>query len=74
MEEEQNWIFTFGSGQPHEGHYVKIFGTYGDARDEMFLRYGRNWAFQYSEDEWNDWMKRKPYWIPAETEIRWERE
>lgn len=69
MEERQNWIFTFGSGQPYEGHYVKIYGTFAEARDEMFKRYGRSWAMQYSEDECEDWLKRKPKWVPAETEI-----
>lgn len=27
-EGEQTWIFTFGSGQQHAGHYVKIDGIY----------------------------------------------
>ena len=44
-EVEQDWIFTFGVGQERAGHYVKIHGTYRNARDEMFRRYGREWAF-----------------------------
>ena len=26
MDEEKDWIFTFGCGQQHAGHYVKIHG------------------------------------------------
>ena len=48
---EQNWIFTFGCGQRHAGHYVKIFGTFNSARDEMIRRYGTEWCFQYTEEE-----------------------
>ena len=50
------WYFTFGCGQKHAGHYVKIFGTFDEARQEMFRRYGAKWAFQYSEQ---DWLARK---------------
>ena len=68
--EEQYWIFTFGSGMKHEGKYVKIRGTYGSAREKMVERYGTNWAFQYSEKEWNR-MENDPqrYW-PLETELK----
>ena len=48
----QNWYFTFGYGQnPGIGYYTVIFGTYNDAREEMVIRYGRNWAFQYPSVE-----------------------
>jgi len=50
-EQEQNWIFTFGMGQPHAGCYVKIKGTYGSAREQMFKRFGDRWCFQYTEKE-----------------------
>ena len=26
------WIFTFGQDQVNSGYYIKIFGTYSDAR------------------------------------------
>ena len=66
-EEKPEWYyFTFGYGQEHAGQYVKIRGTYGGARAKMFEKYGSAWAFQYSEEEWNDWLRRKPYYIPAE--------
>lgn len=55
--EKQNWIFTFGSNQPHAGKYVKIYGTWGEARMEMLERYGRNWGFQYSEADWNAYVE-----------------
>ena len=49
----KNWIFTFGCGQQHAGHYVKIFGTFESARAEMCERYGDKWAFQYTEEQFN---------------------
>ena len=52
MNDERDWIFTFGCGQKHEGHYVKIHGTYSSAREEMFRRYGDKWAFQYTAEEY----------------------
>lgn len=69
--DKQQWyIFTFGSGQKHAGHYVRFFGTYASARQQMMEQYGTAYAFQYSEDEWNEWLKNKPAWIPAETELK----
>ena len=64
---EEYWIFTFGSGQKHEGRYTKIKGTFNSARQKMFERYGRAWAFQYSEEEWLNWLAQKPHWVEAET-------
>ena len=56
---EQGWYyFTFGYGQEHSGHYVKFFGTYAEAREQMINAYGHKWAFQYSEDEWMEWVDR----------------
>lgn len=65
-EKEDYYIFTFGYSQKHQGHYVKIKGTYGSAREKMVEQYGNEWAFQYSEAEWQDWLDRKPDYIPAE--------
>lgn len=71
MSETKQWyIFTFGVGQQHAGHYVKFFGTYAEARQQMIDKYGLSWGFQYSEAEWNDWLQRKPAWIPAERELK----
>ena len=69
MEKETWYIFTFGSGKKNEGHYVRFYGTYGEAREQMVRECGNEWAFQYSEEEWNDWLARKPWYIPAETEL-----
>lgn len=58
-EQEESWIFTFGCGQKHEGHYVKISGSFYEARQKMFDRFGSEWCFQYSEEEWER-MKNDP--------------
>lgn len=63
------WIFTFGCGQKHAGYYVKVFGTCSEARTKMCSKYGNEWAFQYSEEQWEDWKKRKPSHIPLEKEL-----
>ena len=63
------WIFTFGYGQRHAGQYVKIFGTFGEARKKMFDLFGDKWAFQYSELEWKKWEKERPPYYPIETEL-----
>lgn len=63
MEEKQWWTFTFGCGQEHAGMYVKIYGTFGSTRKEMFKRYGEEWAFQYDEKEWQDWENKRPMYI-----------
>ena len=68
MENKQWYIFTFGSGQLHQGHYVRLFGTYETARRKMIDLFGLKWAFQYSEDEWEDLKERLPF-IQFETEL-----
>lgn len=64
------WIFTFGSGQPHAGHFVRIKGTYEEARAEMFRRYGSRWAFQYSAAEWGEWEQDERRSMFMETELK----
>jgi hypothetical protein len=66
---EEYWIFTFGCGQEHAGRYVKIRGTFNQARQKMMDRYGEQWGFQYSEEKWEE-MKNNPNrcW-PMETEL-----
>ena len=63
------WIFTFGFGQKFAGHYVRIWGTKETSRQKMIDRYGTEWGFQYSEKRWQEWLERKPEYIPAETEM-----
>jgi len=67
FEEEQNWIFTFGSGQVNAGRYIKIHGTFSSARHEMFQKHGDKWSFQYLEQNWNDNASR---YYTKETELK----
>ena len=69
MRSEEWWYFTFGCGQKHAGYYVKIRGTFNEARKKMYEKYGKNWGFQYSEKQWEE-MKNEPtrYW-PMEEEL-----
>lgn len=68
-EEKQWWIFTFGCGQRHEGKYVKIYGTYSEARNKMFDKYGKEWGFQHSEKEWESFKNDPNRWWPMEEEL-----
>lgn len=63
------WVFTFGFGQPLQGHFVRFSGTYAEARDKMIKNFGTEWAFQYSQEEWDEWVQNKPWYVPLETEI-----
>ena len=53
-----DWIFTFGWGQTHpdtgeplKDCYVRIPGTFEEARERMVARFGTKWAFQYESPE-----------------------
>ena len=63
------WIFTFGSGHAYPGKYVRVYGTYREARIKMMDFFGLHWGFQHSEQEWKE-MEADPerYW-PMETEV-----
>lgn len=63
---ERWWIFTFGSGQQYEGYFCKVYGTRLGSRDKMRKKYGNEWAFQYTLDEWGQWLRTKPSWIQEE--------
>ena len=63
------WIFTFGSGQRYAGKYVKVYGTWGEAREKMVSKFGTEWGFQYSEEEWENWKKDATRMWPMETEL-----
>ena len=69
--QKKKWYyFTFGADQEHAGHYIKLWGTFDSTRRAMFDIYGTDWAFQYSEEEWEE-MKAdpdRPY--PLETELK----
>ncbi|WP_162959136.1 hypothetical protein [Micromonospora tulbaghiae] len=47
-EAEQEWLFTFGSGQVHDGRFVRITGTWASARSRMNLIFGHAWCDQYT--------------------------
>ena len=64
---QQWWIFTIGYGLPHQNTYVKIKGTYDSAREKMFERYGNKWSNQYSLKSWDEWLRKRPKYIPVET-------
>ena len=51
MEEELDYVFTFGYGQAHPNCYVVIRGTMDSSRKEMFKRYGAAWSMQYKSKE-----------------------
>lgn len=59
--EVKDWYFTFGSGQEHTCHYVKITAPYMLARDWMFKKYGTHWSFMYNEDQYEDCIARWNY-------------
>lgn len=59
--ETKDWYFTFGIGHKYARHYVKITAPYMIARDWMFRKYGRNWAFQYGEDKFDEAIARWNY-------------
>ena len=50
MSEKQEFhYFTFGDDRLYK--YVKIEGDWNTARSRMVLEYGRQWGFQYSEED-----------------------
>ena len=52
---QETYYFTFGFGQAYPNCFTIIAAkSYGDARDKMFAKYGREWASQYSKKEWFD--------------------
>lgn len=58
VEEPKDWFFTFGTNHGETKYglnrgrtYVKIHGTFREARDAMFSVYYNKWAFQYSSAE-----------------------
>lgn len=57
------YVFTFGLGTKFANKYVKVYGDYGTARQKMINRFGLNWAFQYSAEQWTDWEDTRPSWI-----------
>lgn len=65
------WIFTFGYGHALQGYYVRVKGSYSEARRKMIEKFGLHWAFQYSAEDWERWKQdpNKWRWL-TEQEIR----
>jgi hypothetical protein len=51
-ESAQDYYFTFEMSHEHGNRYVKIHGTFNEAREKMFARFGDKWAFQYNIAQW----------------------
>jgi len=51
----ERYYFTFMQRdvQYRNCYHVEEAESYGKARDKMIERFGTDWAFQYSENEWN---------------------
>jgi hypothetical protein len=54
----RDYIFTFGFGHVHPlngrslaGWFVRIHGSFAEARREMVARFGIKWAHQYASEE-----------------------
>lgn len=55
----KKFIFTFGSSHHNAKLCQPIYAKdYESARQKMFDIYGDKWAFQYSEEEWDEWKER----------------
>ena len=55
----EKYYFTFlMSDSPRRMCYHVEEGSYEEARKKMVAKYGTNWAFQYSEEEWRISPKR----------------
>lgn len=46
-QECQEWLFTFGHGHKYPNKFIRLFGSYSEARELMFVLYNDKWAFQY---------------------------
>ena len=48
-EKQEFYYFTFGDDRLDK--YVKIEGNFSESRTRMIYEYGRQWAFQYGEED-----------------------
>lgn len=63
----ENHYFTFGFDQGYDNGYVKISvpaspDSYTTARDKMIEKYGTEWGFQYTEEQFLPQLERWPLW------------
>lgn len=52
------WYFTFCLGDRFKHRFIRINGTYSEARDKMFEMFDDKWAFQYSEKDFLPQIKK----------------
>lgn len=61
LNELNTYYFTFGSKQCYEGKYQPIMAKNMEiASKKMFEMYGRDWSFNYTEEQWNKVLKDFP--------------
>lgn len=66
MSEDKRYIFTFGLGTDKANKCVLVYGKDAkESREKMLAKYGTEWAFQYSYEEWET-NNKKGLWKPEE--------
>lgn len=67
----KKFIFTFPGNHPLRNFYQPIFARdSGTARAKMFEKYGENWGFQYTEEQWEIWEeKAMKIGVPLESSL-----
>jgi len=58
MQEQQNWYFTFGSAHAHPNGYIKLQGSFSEARAKMFELFDSKWSMQYNEKQFEGQAER----------------
>lgn len=67
----KKFIFTFPRRHPLKNHYQPVIANDSvSARERIFERYGEDWAFQYTVDEWVKWqLEAMSIGLKLETEL-----
>ena len=58
MEQEQYFYFTFGSAHAHPNGYIKLQGSFSEARAKMFELFDSKWSMQYNEKQFEGQAER----------------
>ena len=71
MNNMKKYYFTFmGDDLLYHNKVQPILAEdYGAARSLMFGRYGDKWAFQYTQEQWEEWENKRPWYYPKEIEL-----
>ncbi len=48
---------------------VIVLSCIVSSQSKTIAKYGSEWAFQYSEKEWDEWITRRPPYATPEVEI-----